>query len=417
MKQRLKLMIPGPVEVPPEVLEPMARPMTPHYESEWAAFHAETIALARTVFRTKEDLFIAVGSGSAGLEACLSGLAGSGAPILIPINGVFGRLLATIAKSYGGRVISVELPTDRPILANDLDHLLSEHPDVGSVAVVHVETHSGLLNPVESYGAICRRHGALLMVDAVSSLAGARLEMDAWGIDLCVTASQKAIGAPPGLCLVAVSPRAWPVIAETNGPGWYLNLNAWRQRAREWADWHPTLTTMAVNTFRALRVALELAVEEGMERRWARHLAVSQIIRQAAAGMGLNTLIAAEHAAPTVTTLLLPDGLCAADLRGFVADVYGIMIAGAHVAPAERAVRIGHMGPGATPENAALVCLAIEDFLRRNGRGDRVGHCLERVDPSLLAGGSRKGQAEANEPRVVPTQTPEKPQQREKEAR
>lgn len=417
MKQRLKLMIPGPVEVSPEVLEPMARPMTPHYESEWAAFHAETIALARMVFRTQEDLFIAVGSGSAGLEACLSGLVGSGAPILIPINGVFGKLLATIANSYGGSVVSVELPTDRPILANDLDHLLSEHPDVRSVAVVHVETHSGLLNPVESYGTICRRHGALLMVDAISSLAGARLEMDAWGVDLCVTASQKAIGAPPGLCLVAVGPRAWPVIAETGGPGWYLNLNAWRQRAREWVDWHPTLTTMAVNTFRALRVALDLAVEEGMERRWARHRAASQIIRQAAGAMGLEPLISAEHAAPTVTTLLLPDGLRATDMRSFVADVHGIMIAGAHVGPAERAVRVGHMGPGATPENAVLVCLAMEDFLRRNGRGDRVGRCLERVDPSLLVEGARKGQVETEEPRVVPTRTPDKSQQREKEAR
>lgn len=385
MKRRLKLMIPGPVEVLPEVLEPMARPMTPHYERDWAAFHAETIDLAKAAFRTEGDLFIAVGSGSAGLEACLSQLVGSGGAILIPTNGVFGKLLVKIAKTYSDRAIEVELPADKPIEADELDRLLSSHPDVRSVAVVHVETHSGLLNPVETYGSVCRRHGALLMVDAVSSLAGVRLEMDAWDIDLCVTASQKAIGAPPGLCLVAVNPEAWPTLAKSAaGPGWYLNLNAWRERAREWADWHPTLTTMAVNTFRALHVALTLAVEEGMERRWNRHRAVSRMVRQAAGAMDLQALVALEHAAPTVTTLVLPDGLLAADMRAFVAEAHGIMIAGANVACAERAVRIGHMGAGATPENAAFVSLAMEDFLRREGRIARVGSCLDAVDPAFL---------------------------------
>jgi len=393
MKRRLKLMIPGPVDVLPEVLEPMARPMTPHYEHDWAAFHAETIDLAKAVFRTDGDLFIAVGSGSAGLEACLSQLVGNGESILIPTNGVFGKLLVKIAKTYSDCVIEVELPADEPIEADELDRLLSSHPDVRSVAVVHVETHSGLLNPVETYGSVCQRHRALLMVDAVSSLAGARLEMDAWDIDLCVTASQKAIGAPPGLCLVAVNPKAWPTLENSAaGPGWYLNLNAWRERAREWGDWHPTLTTMAVNTFRALRVALTLAVDEGMEKRWGRHLAVSRMVRQAAGAMDLQALVPLEYAAPTVTTLVLPDGLRAADMRAFVAEAHGIMIAGANVVCAERAVRIGHMGSAAAPENAVLVSLAMEDFLRREGWSARVGSCLEAVDDGFF-GQAAKGKS------------------------
>jgi len=385
MTRRLKLMIPGPVEVLPEVLEPMARPMTPHYEREWAAFHAETIAGARTVFRTEGDLFIAVGSGSAGLEACLSQLAGNGGATLIPTNGVFGKLLVRIARSYSDDVVEAEIPVDMPIRAEDLDRLLSANPGVRSVAVTHVETHSGLLNPIETYGPVCRDHKALLMVDAVSSLAGARLEMDAWGIDLCVTASQKAIGAPPGLCLVGVGPRAWPTLEKrAGGPGWYLNLNAWRERAREWADWHPTLTTMAVNTFRALRVAIDLAVEEGMERRWARHSAVSRLVRQAARGMGIQPLVPDDLAAPTVTTLILPNGCRSEAVRRFVAEAHGIMIAGANVAGAERAVRIGHMGSGATLENATLVLLALEDYLRREGRTDGFGGCMQAVDPAVV---------------------------------
>lgn len=385
MKRRLRLMIPGPVEVPAEVLEPMSRPITPHYESDWASFYAETIARAKTVFRTEADIHVAVGSGSAGLEACLSQLSGSGGRTLIPTNGVFGKLLVRIAKSYGDSVVEAELPVDSPIRAEDLDRLLSTNPGVRAVAVVHVETHSGLLNPVETYGPVCRDHDALLMVDAISSLAGARLETDAWGIDLCVTASQKAIGAPPGLCLVGVSPRAWAVFErQEGGPGWYLNLNAWRERAREWADWHPTLTTMAVNTFRALRVAIDLAVEEGMERRWARHVAVSRMVRQAAREMGIEPLAPDDAAAPTVTTLILPEGCRSTEARSFVAEAHGIMIAGANVAAAERAVRIGHMGPAATAENATLVLIALEDFLRRKGLAGRLGACLGAVDPKVL---------------------------------
>ncbi len=300
MKRRLKLMIPGPVEVSPEVLEPMARPMIPHYERDWAELYAETIDLAKTVFRTEGDLFIATGSGTAGLEACLSALVGSGGAILIPTNGVFGKLLVRIARTYSDHVIEVELPQDKPIEADDLDQILSSHTDVRSVAVVHSETHSGLLNPVETYGSICRSRGVLLMVDAVSSLGGARLEMDAWNIDLCVTASQKSIGAPPGLCLVAVNPESWLSLEEGGvGPGYFLNLHAWRKKAREAADWHPTLTTMATNIFRSLHVALTLVVEEGMERRWARHLEVSRMIRQAARVMDLQALISLDHASPS----------------------------------------------------------------------------------------------------------------------
>jgi len=279
MKRQAKLMIPGPVEVGPEVLEVMARPLVPHYESDWARVHAETVEMAKKVFRTSGDLFIMVGSGSAGLEACLAGIAGNEGRTLIPSNGVFGDLLFKIARSYSECVEKVQFPWDCPISPDDLDRLLTERENIRSVVVVHCETHTGVLNPVESYGSICRDHGAVLLVDAVSSLGGVRLEMDAWNIDLCVTASQKALGAPPGLCLVAVNPRCWPFLEKrARGPGRYLNLNTWKTYATEWKDWHPTISTMAVNNFLALRRALELILEEGLERRFARHERVARLI-------------------------------------------------------------------------------------------------------------------------------------------
>jgi alanine-glyoxylate transaminase/serine-glyoxylate transaminase/serine-pyruvate transaminase len=378
-------MIPGPVEVRPEILEVMGRPMVPHYESEWAQIHADTIEMAKAVFQTTGDLFIMVGSGSAGLEACLSQLTGNGGRTLIPTNGVFGKLLVKIARTYSDQIEEVEFPGEEPIAPEALDRLLIEREDVRSVAVVHCETHTGLLNPVHEYGDICRAHGAFLMVDAISSLGGARLEMDNWNIDLCVTASQKALGAPPGLCLVAVNPRCWLLFEKrASGQGWYLNLNAWRQRATEWADWHPSLTTMAVNNFLALRKALELILSEGLDNRFARHRQASLLIRQGARNLGLKPYIPDEYASSTLTTVILPEGVSVQALRDHVKNEHRIMVAGANIPCGERAFRIGHMGPEATLENAVSVLVAVEDYLRKVGLEVKTGQCLSGLDPQLL---------------------------------
>ena len=388
MSQRAKLMIPGPVEVRPEILEVMAKPMVPHYEREWAQIHAETIKMAKAVFQTTGDLFIMVGSGSAGLEAGLSQLAGNGGQTLIPTNGVFGKLLVKIARTYSDQVEEVEFPGREPIAPKALGRLLTEREDIRSVVVVHSETHTGILNPVREYGDICRAHGAFLMVDAISSIGGAPLKMDSWKIDLCVTASQKALGAPPGLCLVAVNPRCWPLFEKrASGPGWYLNLNAWRERATAYADWHPTLTTMAVNNFRALRKALELALTEGLDNRFARHRRISLLIRQGVRSLGLDPYVPDEVASPTLTTVLLLKGMKAQALRDYLKDYHGIMVAGANVPCGERAFRIGHMGPEATLGNAVSVLIAVEDYLRKIGGKVQAGQCLAGIDPQLLSRG------------------------------
>lgn len=384
-KQRLKLMIPGPVEVEPRVLEVMGRPLEPHYEAEFARIHAGTIGQAKAVFQTEGDLFVMGGSGTTGLEACLRGLTGDSGSILVLVNGVFAGLLSRIARSYSNRVEEVEFSDREPIPPEALDRLLAERRDVRAVAVVYSETHTGLLNPVWEYGPICRAHGAYLMVDAISALGGARLEMDAWQIDLCVTASQKALGAPPGLCLVAVNPRCWPLLNErATGPGYYLNLSAWRERAAAAAGWHPTLSTMAVPNFLALRQALHLVLEEGLEARFARHRRISLLVRQAVRSLGLDAYVPDEVASPTVTTILLPEGLAAQDVRDTMARAHGIMIAGANIPCRERAVRMGHMGPQATVENVVATLIALEASLREAGWAVSPGQALVGVDPVLL---------------------------------
>ncbi len=390
MRRRAKLMIPGPVEVGPEVLAEMARPLTPHYEEAFARLHAETVGMAKEVFGTQGDLFIMVGSGTAGLEACLGGIAGNGGRTLVPTNGSFGELLAKIARTFTSDVEQVQFPWERPVRGEQLAELLEARTDVRSVAVVHCETHTSVVNPIQEYGEVCREHDVLLMVDAVASLGGARLEMDSWKVDLCVTASQKALGAPPGLCLVAVHPRCWPVLEQRQaGPGWYLNLNAWRERATGWADWHPTLTTMAVSNFLALRKALEMALEEGLEERWARHRQVSSLVRKGFGNLGLKLFAEEGWASPTVTTALLPGELAPGELRSFVEEEHGIMVAGSMGPLADKAIRVGHMGPSATVENALSVLFAVEGFLRAKVGDVSVGRCVEGLDGELLSGLSR----------------------------
>jgi alanine-glyoxylate transaminase/serine-glyoxylate transaminase/serine-pyruvate transaminase len=210
--------------------------------------------------------------------------------------------------------------------------------------------------------------------------------MDAWQIDLCVTASQKALGAPPGLCLVAVNPRCWPVLDERSaGPGYYLNLSNWRKRAAESGHWHPSLSTMAVPSFLALRQAIHLALEEGLEARFARHRRISLLVRQAVRSLGLETYVADEVASPTVTTILLPEGFEAQQVRETMAQKHDIMIGGASIPGGERAVRIGHMGPQATLGHVVPTLVALEDSLRVGGWAARPGQVLAGVDAALLS--------------------------------
>jgi alanine-glyoxylate transaminase/serine-glyoxylate transaminase/serine-pyruvate transaminase len=385
MNQHVKLMIPGPVEVGPEVLEVMSRPLVAHYDAEFVGIHAATVQMAKEVFQTEGDLFILVGSGTAGLEACLGGMAGNGGRMLIPSNGRFAGLLSRIARSYSDQVEEVEFPDTEPIPAAALDRLLAERGDVRCVAMIHCETHSGLLNRVQDYGEVCRAHGAFLMVDAISSLAGTPLEMDAWKVDLCVTASQKALSAPPGLSLVAVNPRCWPVLEQrAAGPGYYLNLGNWRKRLAESGRWLPTLSTMAVNNFLALRKALEMTLDEGLENRYARHQRISRLVRQGVRSLGLEPYAADEVASPTVTAVLLPEGLQPQDARDYIKREHGIMIGGSAAAGGDRAFRIGHMGSQATVENVVSVLVAVEDYLRQAGLEIQPGQALAGVDPELL---------------------------------
>jgi len=360
--KRYRLMIPGPIEVAPEVLAAMAEPLVGHYGDEWTAFYKETIGLLQKVFRTEGDVFLLVGSGSAGLDAALGSTVAPDGRVLIPQNGFFGERLEEIARMYTPNVTTIKFPLGQAYDLDKVERALREKRfDV--VAAVHCETSTGVLNPVRELAELCRRHGVLLVVDAVSSLAIEPLEMDAWGIGICISASQKGLESPPGLALVAVAPGAWEVIEGTSRPGWYLNLRVWREYQEKWGDWHPHPITHAVNNVRALRVGVERILAEGLEARWRRHREVAERLRKGLRDLGLKLFVPDEIASHGVTSVVAPSGK-AGELLAYLRDQHGLLLAGSLGELKGKVFRIGHMGPTATQEAIDDVLCALSSGLR-----------------------------------------------------
>jgi alanine-glyoxylate transaminase/serine-glyoxylate transaminase/serine-pyruvate transaminase len=343
----LKLMIPGPIQPDDDVLEAMGGPVQAHYGPAWTKTYNETLDLLRPVFDTRGDVFLLVGSGTSGIDACIGSSLCSGDKILVGNNGFFGDRLGWIAEGYGLNVVPVTAEWGKPLRAADFDAALRAHPDAKAVALVHLETSTTIVNPVEEIAPICRKHGAFCIVDAVSSLGGLPFHMDEWGVDLCASATQKCLGAPPGLSPVAVSPRAWEIIdREPNkGHGWYLDLRVWRDYADKWGDWHPFPITMATNNVMALQTSLKALLAEGIETRMARYRRLALRLREGLREVGMPPFTPDEMLAPVLTAACMPEGVSSGEVVQFMADQRHIKISGGLGALKEKIIRIGHMSP------------------------------------------------------------------------
>jgi len=358
MEQRLRLMIPGPIEVSQEVLEVMSEPLVAHYGKEWTAFYNETIRLLQKIFRTEGDIFLLPGSGSAGLDAALGSTLFPDGRVLIPQNGFFGERLEEIARSYTENVSTVKFPLGQAIDLGAVERTLQDG-NFDAVACVHCETSTGVLNPIQELAGVCRSYGVLFIVDAVSSLAIEPLEMDGWGIDICVSASQKGLEAPPGLGVIAIGKLAWNRINRMKSPGWYLNLRVWKEYREKWGNWHPHPVTQAVNNIKALRVGLERILKEGLDARFKRHHKIARELRQGLREIGFTPYVPDGIASNGVTSVLGPEGKVD-ELLAYVQKQEGILLAGSLGALKGKVFRIGHMGPSASEEavNSVLSALA-----------------------------------------------------------
>jgi len=359
----MKLMIPGPVQPEEEVLKVMGQPVQAHYGPDWVETYNDTTRRLAEVWGTTGDVHLLVGSGSAGLDACLGSAAATGQTVILGVNGFFGQRLQAIAEAYGLRVVTVTAAWGQPLNPAGFDTALAQHPDAVLVGVVHVETSTTVVNPVREIGEIVRARKGTYLVDAVSSLGGLPLEMDAWHIDLCASASQKCLGAPPGLAPVAVGPRGWEVMDRVadKGHGWYLNLRVWRQYARDWADWHPFPITQATSIVLALRESLLRLQAEGLPARLARYEALALRLRRGLRMVGMPPYTPDEHLAPVVTAALGPPGVPTSQIVDYMARAHHIKIAGGMGALRDQVFRIGHMSPRLTEAD-------IDDVVAKLGR-------------------------------------------------
>lgn len=336
-----QLRIPGPTPLPPEVLAALCRPMISHRGAEFHALLAGITERVQRVLRADNEVVVLTASGTGGLEAAATSALGPGDRALSVSIGHFGERFAEAAVRSGA---TVDYLRSEPGSAADPTALASRLAEGGydAVLVTHCETSTGVLNdlPALSRALDAAPRRPLLLIDGVSSLAGAPLGLSDEQFDVVVTASQKAWMSPPGLSMVAVSARAWEHMGNVEGRGGYLDLAT----ARKYARRQETPWTPAVTLLYGLDAALDLILAEGVDNVLARHSRLAARLRRGFRVLGLETLAAEAVASPTVTAVRLPPGVAYADLSAYLRQHFGLVIADGQDQLKGKVFRIGHMG-------------------------------------------------------------------------
>jgi alanine-glyoxylate transaminase/serine-glyoxylate transaminase/serine-pyruvate transaminase len=349
-----------------------------HLDPAFLAVMNDIQTLLRNVFQTTNRFTIAVsGTGSAGMEAAVVNLVEPGDSVIVGVNGVFGTRLATVVERCGGKAIRVEAPWGNIVEPDMVEQALRRSGPVKAVAVIHAETSTGAWQPIEPIARLCRDHGALLIVDAVTSLGGVPVEVDQWGIDACYSATQKCLSCPPGLAPLTLSDRAFAVIKARRTPcqSWYLDLalvaDYWSDGTRAYHH------TAPISMLYALREALRLVEEEGLPARFVRHRLNSEALVAGLRELGLTPLPSADHRLPMLTCVKLPAQIDDATVRTQLLQTFGIEIGGGLGPLKGKVWRIGLMGESCTEANVLTLLNALEEILFRSGGLSTPGAALQ----------------------------------------
>ena len=363
-------LIAGPVRIHPRVLRAMSLPSLNHRGDYFHGIVQEIRELLPVLFGAKGRQVILSGSGTAGLEAMYSGLLPKEGRVVVVTNGNFGDRSNEIVRRYAANVTAVSAPWGQALPADALRAELAKG-DVRAVCVVHNETSVGLANDLAAIAPAVRDSGALFLVDGISAVAGIPIAIDAWGIDALVAGSQKGLAAPAGLALVHLSDRA----ASALHPGtFYLDLAAHLKSLEK----NDTPWTPAVPLFLALREALLLLKEEGLEGRLARTHRLAEAARAATDALGLALFPDRRYASDTVTAIRNPDGLGDPELRKVLERQYNVLVQGGQGALTGKIFRIGHMGIADWPD-LLVTFAALERILGRAGRVATPGASLRAI--------------------------------------
>lgn len=356
------LLGPGPSSVHPRVLQAMASPVVGHLDPEFLKIMDRTQDLLRAVFGTSNRLTIPVsGTGSAAMEAAIANMVEPGDGVLVCVNGYFGGRLADMAKRYGAQVETISRPWGEVFTPDEVRDALSRKP-AKVVAIVHAETSTGALQPLDEIIEVIHENGALIVVDAVTSLGGLPVEVDERGIDIAYSGSQKCLSCPPGLGPLTLGPRAEQALRERGSKvaNWYLDLSLVQEY---WGSERTYHHTAPISMNYALYEALRVVEEEGLQARWERHRRNAVLLWSGLAELGLDLHVPQAHRLPTLTTVRVPQGVDELAVRRRLLEDYSIEIAGGLGELAGKVWRVGLMGYSSSKANVTLLLAALREVL------------------------------------------------------
>ena len=374
------LLGPGPSNVHPRVMKAMLSPVVGHLDPDFMRIMEDIKKLLRIVFQTANEITFPIsGTGSAGMETALANLIEDSDEVVVAVNGAFGERIADTAARLGAKVHRVEAEWGRIVEAEQLEAALkaARHPKL--LAVVHAETSTGVYQPVEELGGLAHRYGALMVMDAVTSLGCVPVEIDHWQIDACFSCTQKGIGAPPGLAPVTFSERAMQAVRSRQQKcrSWYFDVALIE---RYWGPDRLYHHTAPISMNYAIYEALRIVVEEGLKTRFKRHALNAAALQAGIQAMGLELAAQQAHRLPQLTAVRVPEGIDDARVRADLLRIFNLEIGAGLGVFKGKVWRIGLMGESSRRENVMLVLNALETVLAAQGMEIARGAALVAAD-------------------------------------
>jgi len=380
MGERDLLMIPGPTNVAPTVLGAMARPTLSHVSGSFANILKETLADLGRIFKTTGLILPLAGSGTLGAEVALANVIEPSDKVLAICGGYFGDRLADIAATLGAKVEKFQMPWGSVAEPSEVEGRPSS-ADYKAVLVVHVDTSTGASSPVEKLGRLAKEKNVLFIVDTVCSMGGMDVQVDAWGIDVCSTGSQKALGVPPGLAIISFSPSALKARDQRKSPigTYYGDLRRWAPVIEDSTTY---FATHPVNMIYALHESCKMILSEGLDSRFTRHAKLAAAFRAGVQSIDLRLLCDEKASANTLTVAYYPDGVRDAEFRKTMAERYGVVVAGGLGPLSQKVFRVGHMGNVNRNDILATVA-AVEGSLTEQGYSFTAGSAVAAANRTL----------------------------------
>ena len=335
-------MLPGPTNVPNRVINAMLTPMINHRSDDFRKLYKDIINKTQTVFETENDVVVLTTSGTGAVETSVINLIKKDDVVIIPVNGEFSTRLADLIENYGGKTIRINSPYGQNPPIEKIEEAFEKNSNIKALYVVYNETSTGTtLRNLSKLGDICKAHGAYFVVDAVSILGGDELPVDKWNVDICFTATQKALAAPPGIAPISISKEAKKYMIENPPPSQYLNL---KRYFKYYNDSFETPFTPAVSLFYAYQEALNIIIEEGMENRINRHRKCANAFYSGLEALGFTPFADADSRSNVVIAVNYLPGIDDKKFRELISTKFKVLLAGGFGELKGKVFRVGCMG-------------------------------------------------------------------------